>query len=113
MRLFDAGDSSQSGTFTMRPLDPDGNPVGSCQHRAYSTTEDPTSGTVRGHNRSGTTSLYNHRWLDIDIDIDVPLSYTCANCWWSVDYSLRAGASFYEWAVWTVLIVGDPVHLLE
>lgn len=120
MRLFDAGDSSQSGTFTLRPLDPSGNPVGSCQYRHYYADEDPNSKTWNNSDsgtqcqvttRVGSTSLYNDKWLDIDIDI--PNDYTCGYCWWSVDYSIPYGVAFYERTVWTVQIVGDPVHLLE
>jgi hypothetical protein len=120
MRLFDAGDSSQSGTFTLTPLDPDGNPVGSCQYRFYKADEDPTAATWHSSDnntqcevitRIGSTSLYNDKWLDIDIDI--PIAHSCTYCWWSVFYSLPSGVSFYERTVWTVLIVGDPVHLLE
>lgn len=120
MRLFDAGDSNQSGTFTMRPLDPDGNPVPTCRYRSYLATANPSSATWHNSDnpsqceiitRSGSTSLYNDQWLDIDINI--PPSYTCTNCWWSIDYSIPAGVAFYERTVWTVLIVGDPVHLLE
>lgn len=120
MRLFDAGDSGSSGTFTMRPLDPDGNPVSTCRYRSYLANEDPTAATWYASDsgsqcevitRTGSTSLYNDRWLDIEIDIDN--GYSCTYCWWSVDYSIPSTASFYERTVWTVLIVGDPVRLLE
>ncbi len=126
MRLFDAGDGSGTGQFTMRPLDPDGNPVGTCRYRAYFPEGDPAMATWNNSD-SGTQclvitrdwdagsgswqSLYNDRWLDIEIDI--PPSYTCTSCWWSVDYSLPATASFFERTTWTVTIVGDPVRLLE
>lgn len=120
MRLFDAGDSSQSGTFTLRPLDPSGNPVSTCQYRYYSADQNPSAATWNNSDsgsqcevitRVGSTSLYNDKWLDIDINI--PTSYTCGYCWWSIDYSIPSGVSFYERTVWTVLVVGDPVHLLE
>ena len=61
--------------------------------------------------RTGSYSLYNDKWLDIEIDI--PANYTCTSCWWSVDYSIPAGVAFYERTTWTVLIVGDPVRLVE
>jgi len=120
MRLFDAGDSNQSGTFTMRPLDPNGQPVGTCRYRSYFAHQDPAAQTWRNSDsgsqcevitRTGSTSLYNDKWLDIEIDI--PANYTCTSCWWSVDYSIPAGVAFYERTTWTVLIVGDPVRLVE
>ena len=120
MRLFDAGDGSGSN-FSLVPLDPTGNPVATCQYRHYEADEDadaqPWNSSDSGSQcqvdtRVSGTSLYNDHWLDIDIEI--PLSYTCAgNCWWSVEYILSAGASFFERTTWSVEIVGDPVRLLE
>ena len=104
------------------PLDPSGNPVATCQYRHYEADEDPDVqpwelvgqrlAQCQVNTRVSGTSLYNDHWLDIDIDI--PITYTCgSNCWWSVEYQLSAGASFYERTTWSVEIVGDPVRLLE
>ncbi len=120
MRLFDAGDGS--GTlYTLVPLDPDGDEIASCEYRSYTAGSDPDSATWNSSDsgsrcevdtRVGGSSLYNDLWLDIDIDI--PLSYSCGTtCWWSVNYELSADAVFYERTTWTVQIVGDPVRLLE
>jgi len=120
MRLFDAGDGSGSD-FTLVPLDPSGSPVASCHYRHYFPDEDAESKTWNNSDsgsqceirtRVSGTSLYNHKWIDIDIDI--PITYTCGvACWWSVEYQLSSGASFYERTTWAVEIVGDPVRLLE
>lgn len=120
MRLFDAGDGWGSD-FTLVPLDPSGNPVANCRYRHYFPDEDPDAKTWNDSDsnsqcevrtRVGGSSRYNHKWVDIDIDI--PITYTCGtNCWWSVEYLLSAGASFYERTTWAVEIVGDPVRLLE
>ena len=119
MRLFDAGDGAGTN-YTLTPLDPTGSPVPTCQYRHYFAYEDPATkpwlpsddpSVCAVDTKVGGTSLYNDKWVDIDIDI--PTTYTCGGyCWWSVDYD-TGGAAFYERTVWAVVIIGDPVRLVE
>ena len=66
-------------------------------YRHYEADEDPdvqpwnssdSGSQCQVNTRVSGTSLYNDHWLDIDIDI--PITYTCgSNCWWSVPSPLR------------------------
>jgi hypothetical protein len=123
MQLFDAGDGSGSGDFTMSPIDPTNStlPAADCRYRSYSVGTAPSSvpwhasdsgSQCRVDTRIGGTSLYNNKWLEIEIFLDP--GYTCgSDCWWSVLYDLGGSGSFFERTTWSVQVVGDPVRLLE
>ncbi len=111
--LFDSGDGSGSTTFTLTPTSPSG-PLSSCQYRSWSVggafsawaTATPCAIITR---QSG-TSLYNDKWLEIRIPIAT--TYTCTDCWWSIEYD-TGGGTFFERTVWSINIDSDPLRLIE
>lgn len=121
MQLFDAGDGSGTGDFHMIPLDPSNStvPAADCRYRSYSVGSSPgawqpsdSGSQCEVHTRVGGTSLYNNKWLEIEINLGT--GYTCgSDCWWSVFYDLGGSGVFFERTTWSVQIVGDPVRLLE
>lgn len=63
--------------------------------------------------RVGSTNKYNNNWLRIEIKISD--SYTCSNdCWWSIKYDFGGASGIpTDRTVWSIKVVGDPVHLVE
>jgi len=51
---------------------------------------------------------YHDDWLYVSIDL--PNSYTCADCWWHVVYDYPDGAT--DTTTWTARMRGNPVRLL-
>lgn len=124
--LFDPGDGS-SGTFTMQFRAPpsglgtipnDAGAILPCQYNSVGSTTigggtlDATSNTCSIMTRSSSTgSIYDNRWLRVKISI--PSTYTCTtDCWWTIKYNYGTGTST-DRTVWTVTLLGDPVHLVE
>jgi hypothetical protein len=124
--LFDPGDGS-SGTYTMQFRTPPGGAPSavpgdsagstSCKYNRTGSSDigpdtpnDSSNCTITTRNGSS-GSLYNNKWLRVKIQI--PATYTCTtDCWWTVKYDYGSGSST-DRTVWTVSVVGDPVHLVE
>lgn len=138
--LYDAGDGS-AGNYTMQVLaPPSGAPnaiptsgatipaagiADSCRYNpTASATKDQnvagasgaaaTNCTVQTRSTSSTPSnKYNASWLRIEIEISD--NYTCStDCWWSIKYDFGGAAGIpTDRTVWSIRVLGDPVHLIE
>jgi hypothetical protein len=108
--LFDPGDASTSGNFYMNILKPDGT-TATCTYTNASGVYG-SSGPCRIQTRSGSTNIYNGKWLTIHVNLAT--TYTCAaTCWWKVNYEFPAGSQPTDRTVWSASILGDPVHLVQ
>lgn len=137
--LYDPGDGS-SGQYTMQLLaPPSGAPnavptsgttipatgiADSCRYNSSpSATRGPNvtapSGQVANNCQvitkfsSSSSGVYNNSWLRIEVKI--ANNYTCsADCWWTVRYDFGTSGSLpTDRTVWSLKIVGDPVHLTD
>jgi Flp pilus assembly protein TadG len=129
--LFDPGDGSCGGGctgFTMQFRPPPGGapaavPASSAGSTAcnYNATGSSTIGpatpntsancTITTLNGGSSSGIYNDKWLRVTISI--PSNYTCStDCWWTVKYNFSSGSST-DRTVWTVTLLGDPVHLVQ
>ena len=119
--LFDSGE----GASAIEVLDPNGNPVTFDWSTKCTNPPAPATGGCSGSgsslNVSGTgtqpvsglisTSKYNDRTMDLEIDI--PSDYTAqygTKVWWKIRYTL--GSNPTDRTTWSVVILGDPVHLV-
>ena len=68
---------------------------------------------------TGGTSLFNGRWLTIEVDL--PANYSAPNDpvsgepgWWKIRYNMSGSASSFstDLTTWQVNIRGNPVHLV-
>ena len=111
--LFDPGDGA-SGTYYANIKGPGGT-TQACQYRERGTPTWTSSSNCRIQTRNSSgTNIYNGKWLDIRLNL--PLTYTCTNCWWTVLYeflNVASGSSPNDRTVWTAKVIGDPVHLVE
>lgn len=135
--LYDPGDGN-GGDFTMQVFAPPSgapNPVptgGStipAAGLADSCRYNDTPSTFKGPNvtapagnvanlctvttRVGGVNKYNNHWLRIEIRVSD--TYTCTtDCWWSIRYDFGGSVGIpTDRTVWSLTIVGDPVHLTE
>ena len=129
--LYDPGDGSCGNGcsgFTMQfrtppggaPAAIPGNSAGSiaCKYNSKgSTTIGPATPntsnncTIKTLNAGSSSGIYNGLWLRVAISI--PANYTCTtDCWWTVKYNFSSGTST-DRTVWTVTLLGDPVHLVQ
>ena len=101
----------------------------------YNPTESPTKGPdVRGTGGQNATACtvttrnpslnpankYNNHWLRIEIALDpnyncgAPIGTTPTDCWWTIKYNFGTTNSIpTDRTVWSITVVGDPVHLVE
>jgi hypothetical protein len=110
--LFDPGDG-QSGTYYANIKGPN-NSTQACKYKERTATTWTSSASCRITTRSGGSNAYQGKWLDIQVA--VPTTYTCTDCWWKVLYEFQnvtSGASPNDRTVWSARVVGDPVHLVE
>jgi hypothetical protein len=117
--LFDPGE----GARRLEVLDPNGNPV----TFSWSTPCDPPtpptggcSGTTAALDVSGTgtqpgpnrasTSRYNDRTITLRVPLPADFGVYGGRTWWKIRYSV--GSSPTDRTTWSVVIEGDPVHLV-
>jgi RNase P subunit RPR2 len=43
--------------------------------------------------------------------IELPITYTCSDCWWKMRYAYPAGFSVTDTTTWRAYIEGNPIHL--
>ncbi len=61
---------------------------------------------------SSAGSIYNERWLRVQITIPGSVcTTTSTDCWWSIKYTF--GGVPTDRTVWVVNVLGDPVHLIN
>ena len=132
--LYDPGDVdcasgfSSCGSSTMQFLmPPSGTPTvpptgsgtaTSCKYGTGTANAAPSSLPNTSANCTITTDLgssssqYNGLWLRLQISI--PSTYSCTtDCWWTVTYQFGLHTKPTDRTVWTVNVLGDPVHLVE
>ena len=67
--------------------------------------------TITTKTSGGSGGIYNGLWLRVRISI--PTTYSCTtDCWWTVKYDFGAGGFPTDRTVWSLQVVGDPVHLV-
>ena len=110
LRLFDVGDSNQSGTIKIvYPPDAAGGPFIGCQGAG------PAIGALS--NCSFTVnSSFNGKWQTVSVPI--PSAYRCndldsAKCWVRLLYDYGTGSAPHDVTSWAASIEGDPVRLVE
>ena len=123
--LYDPGDG-QSGDYSMtfRPP-PSGLGVVPSSRASVGCRYSPPSPTIGGaptlssstcaiqtrNSLASPPNRYNNSWLRVQIPI--PADYSCTrDCWWSVEYNFGSGAPT-DRTVWSVNVLGDPVHLTD
>ncbi|NND01634.1 MAG: hypothetical protein HKN91_02505 [Acidimicrobiia bacterium] len=102
--LFDPGEAN--GDNEIRIVDPDGNSP-PCHLVIPSDGVDQDLAqciidtTRPAHN-------YHDDWLFVEIDL--PSSYTCTDCWWKIVYDYEGNAT--DTTTWTARMRGNPIRLL-
>lgn len=110
LRLFDVGDSNQSGTIKIvYPPDAAGGPFSGCQGAG------PASGALPSCSFT-VNSSFNGKWQTVSVPI--PSAYSCddrdpAKCWVRLLYDYGTGSAPHDVTSWTASIEGDPVRLVE
>ena len=115
VRLYDVGDSNQSGTINIiRPPDALGDPFTGCQGAG------PASGTLSACSfpviYSGGVASHNGKWQTVSVPI--PANYSCIDsdptaCWVRLQYDYGTGSAPTDVTTWTAGLDGDPVRLVE
>lgn len=115
VEMYDVGESAATGTLQV--IDPrTGTPFNSGECRIYSRTiaqtswgaPDTTIGAGSNCQESVNPGEYNGSWLKFEIDL--PVNYTCTNCWWKMNYSYPSGVN--DTTTWRAYMVGNPIHLV-
>lgn len=129
---FDPGDGA-SGTYTMKLLAP---PSGAPTVPPTSGTQVPATNiatlcqanTTGSTNRGGGTLVNNstctvttrdsggqkfqNSWLRVEVTLSP--NYTCStDCWWTIQYNFGTSGRPNDRTVWSLNVVGDPVHLVQ
>ena len=52
---------------------------------------------------------YNNQWIEFKFDI--PVDYTCSNCWVWAKYFVKGGIT--DRTTWTARLNGQPIRLVE
>ncbi|MGB7859417.1 MAG: hypothetical protein WBM90_02850, partial [Acidimicrobiia bacterium] len=119
---FDPGDVGDEGTLELRY------PTGasswatfpSCRWYIKDTVDDPTWSykgvrtpcSVVADNGEPLSSDENFQNKWFKMEADLPVSYSCTNCWWQMGYVFPAGANPSDHVTWKAYIVGNPIHLV-
>jgi hypothetical protein len=138
--LFDPGDGTGTNQFTLQVLGPaSGAPAtvpGSGPNPPppgmypckYNATASATYGPATPNQSNDCTittklssqvddGIYQDKWLRVEVAI--PSTYSCPmvgtvkDCWWTIKYSFGSGGDPYDRTVWSMAVVGDPVHLIQ
>jgi len=119
---FDPGDVGDEGTLELRY--PTG--VGtwstfpSCRWYLKDTVDDPTwtykgvrtpcSVVADNGEPLSSDENFQNKWFKMEADL--PVSYSCSDCWWQMGYVFPAGANPRDHVTWKAYIVGNPIHLV-
>ncbi len=113
VEMYDTGESADPGT--LQPIDPTGNIFDDGECRIYSRDITDTNWSLQQTINAGsncqelvTPGEYNGRWLKFEIDL--PVSYTCSDCWWKMNYAYTSGVN--DTTTWRAYMVGNPIHLV-
>jgi hypothetical protein len=108
--LFDVGDSSQSGTITIRPpTDSNISAFSGC------TGTGPVAGALTNCSLTASNATHNGRWQQVSVPI--PSGYTCdslsaTGCWIILSYDYGSGQPS-DTTSWTANLEGTPVRLTQ
>jgi len=115
VRLFDVGDSNQSGAISIvYPPGAVGGPFTGCVGAG------PASGTLSNCSFNviwnGSSSDHQGKWQTVSVPI--PANYSCTDsdytqCWVRLDYVYGSGSTPTDVTSWTASIQGDPVRLVQ
>jgi Putative Flp pilus-assembly TadE/G-like len=114
VELYDAGESANNGTLQV--VDPSGSPFNGGECRIYSRNNTGVPWSLQTTISAGspcqelvTPGEYNGRWLKFELDL--PPTYSCANCWWKMNYVYTSGVS--DTTTWRAYMIGNPIHLID
>jgi hypothetical protein len=136
--LYDPGDGGGASDYNLQVLAPSAGapaatPTGGSTIPAanvatychYNATPSATKGPATPTNAptctvvtklaAGGSGIYNGNWLRIEIQLDN--NYNCGtvagtDCWWTVKYDFGTAGFPTDRTVWSLQVVGDPVHLV-
>ncbi|MDH3500754.1 MAG: pilus assembly protein TadG-related protein [Acidimicrobiia bacterium] len=112
VELYDPGDAGGGGTVQIK--DPAGATYGSCEMFSRGEVNQPwTSLGTRAPceflaQNNGGANDYNGDWVKVEMEL--PDTYSCANCWWKVNYLFPGAVS--DTTTWRAYVIGAPVHLV-
>ena len=113
IEMYDPGESAADGTLQV--VDPTGSVFNGGECRIYARDEvtDPWTQTQTISSGSPCEELvnpgeYNGQWLKFEMDI--PVVYTCATCWWKMNYAYTSAVN--DTTTWRAYILGNPIHLV-
>ena len=113
IEMYDPGESAADGTLQV--VDPTGSVFNGGECRIYTRDEvtDPWTQTQTIPAGSPCEELvnpgeYNGQWLKFEMDI--PVVYTCATCWWMMNYAYTSAVN--DTTTWRAYILGNPIHLV-
>lgn len=115
IELWDAGDAG--GTPELRVLGPGGSSY-DCEFSSTRPGEStPTNlspcakvTSFGGNTNDSCSNCYNNHWITFEIEL--PITYTCSDCWWKMRYSYPAGFSVTDTTTWRAFMKGNPIHLV-
>lgn len=109
LQLFDIGDTSTSGSLTVKAPPASGVGFTNCLASGPQTATLPTC-TITA------TSAFNGKWETLKVPI--PVNYSCVDsditdCWVRISYNYGAGTQVQDTTTWKASVDGDPVRLLQ
>lgn len=111
VRLFDVGDSSNTGTVTVLPPSDSGlTKFPTCIGTG------PRTGTLTNCSISTNSSDFQGKWQTISIPL--PTTYSCdtttaTGCWVKLQFAYGSGNQPSDTTSWQAAIEGDPVRLVK
>jgi len=136
--LYDPGDGGGSSAYVMQvqapaagapatvptkgTVIPSANFATACNYNATpsltkggGTLTTATNCAVTTHNAGASGGVYNGNWLRVQVKIDP--NYNCGtvlvpDCWWTISYNFGNAGLPTDRTVWSIAVVGDPVHLV-
>lgn len=126
VELFDPGDAVGANSITL--IGPDGNPWPVCTNTVWRNSEPnweagdswpavPTAGDsnpgdceINADRTQIPGDLYDGDWIRMRVDL--PDSYSCVTCWWSIRYDYSGASVANDTTTWRAYIAGAPVRLV-
>jgi hypothetical protein len=116
VELYDPGDAQENVTNIIKLLGPGGTTwTGGCEisKREHLTSDfvfldSDAVGDDCDINATRPTYNYDGDWLRIEVDL--PESYTCTDCWWKIRYQYSGSTA--DTTTWRAYISGSPVRLV-
>ncbi len=113
VELYDPGESSANGTLQV--VGPDLTVFNDGECRIYDRSNTTAPWSLQQTINAGspcqelvTPQEYHRRWLKFEIDL--PPEYTCATCWWKMNYVYTSPVN--DTTTWRAYMIGNPIHLV-